>query len=194
MQFKRPLNVNKTRKEGVPSYVNSFQFLRANKLILSVKKKELINGWEIPPAVMARCKDAPLTEQELADWKDWKQAHDKNELIDTDVARFRTAAEQVPTILLDAANAVKYDLMAPLTETAIAELWEALDEYIRQIEKKGYKRPARPRGRPKAKQIIYVDDEDMRWLPNFFPPDSPEYAQYEESLRLAGKKPGDPVR
>lgn len=67
MQFKRPLNVSKTRKDGVPSYVNSFQFLRANRLILSVKIKELINGWEIPAEVMARCKDAPLTEQELVD-------------------------------------------------------------------------------------------------------------------------------
>lgn len=122
---------------------------------------------------MARCKDAPLTEQELADWRGLKQAHDKNELIDTDVARFRTAAEQVPTILREAANAVKYDLMEPLTETAIAELWEALDEYIRQIEKKATS-DQRDR-RPKAKQITYVEDED-RWLPEFFPPDSPEYS------------------
>ena len=32
MQFKRPLNVAKTRKTGIPTWVNSFQFLRANKL------------------------------------------------------------------------------------------------------------------------------------------------------------------
>ena len=37
MQFKRPINVAKTRKTGIPTWVNSFQFLRANKLVLSVK-------------------------------------------------------------------------------------------------------------------------------------------------------------
>lgn len=192
MQFKRPLNVTKTRKDGVPCYVNSFQFLRANKLVLSVKRKELVNGWEIPAEVMARCKDAPLTDQELADWKEWKQEHDKVDLIDTDVARFRAAAEQVPKILRDAGHAMRFDLVE-LNENAVAELWEALDEYVRQIEKKGYKRPTRSRGRPKAKkQIIYVEDE-QRWLPNFFDPNSPEYAQYEERMRQAGKRPGDLV-
>ena len=192
MQFKRPLNVTKTRKDGVPCYVNSFQFLRANKLVLSVKKKELVNGWEIPAEVMARCKDSPLTDQELADWVKWKQEHDKVDLIDTDVARFRAAAEQVPKILRDAGHAMRFDLVE-LNEHAVAELWEALDEYVRQIEKKGYKRPTRSRGRPKAKkQIIYVEDE-QRWLPNFFDPNSPEYAQYEERMRQAGKRPGDLV-
>ena len=43
MQFKRPLNVAKTRKTGIPTWVNSFQFLRANKLVLSVKLGELVN-------------------------------------------------------------------------------------------------------------------------------------------------------
>lgn len=192
MQFKRPLNVSKTRKDGVPSYVNSFQFLRANRLILSVKIKELINGWEIPAEVMARCKDAPLTGQELDDWKQWKREHDKTELIGTDAARFRLASEQVCTMLRDAGHALKYDLVT-LTETAVAEQWEALDEYVRQLQKKGHNRPMRPRGRPKAKQIIYVDDADLRWPPNFHNPNSPEYAQYEEALRQAGKRPGDPV-
>jgi len=192
MQFKRPLNVSKTRKDGVPSYVNSFQFLRANRLILSVKIKELINGWEIPAGVMARCKDAPLTEQELDDWKQWKREHDKTELIGTDAARFRLASEQVCTTLRDAGHALKYDLVT-LTETAVAEQWEALDEYARQLQKMGHNRPTRPRGRPKAKQIIYVDDADLRWTPNFHNPNSPEYAQYEEALRQAGKRPGDPV-
>lgn len=189
MQFKRPLNVSKTRKEGVPCYVNSFQFLRANKLVLSVKIKELIDGLEIPADVMSRCKDAPLTHQELADWKEWKQEHDKEEFIGINEARFRAAAEQVRTTLRDAGAAVKYNLVV-LTETAVAELWEALDEYVRQIEKKGYKRPTRSRGRPKAKQIIYVEDE-QRWLPNFYDPNTPDYARYEEALRQAGKRPGD---
>lgn len=190
MQFKRPLNVSKTRKNGAPSYVNSFQFLRANKLVLSIKMKELVNGWEIPAEVMARCKDVPLTDQELADWKEWKQEHDKEEFIGINEARFRTAAEQVCTTLRDAGAAVKYGLVS-LNETAVAELWEALDEYVRQIEKKGYKRPVRPRGRPKAKKVTYLDDGDERWLPNFFDPNSPEYAQYEERMRQAGKRPGD---
>lgn len=51
--------VAKTRKDGVPTYVNSFQFLRANKLVLSVKAKELVNGWEIPAKVMARARASP---------------------------------------------------------------------------------------------------------------------------------------
>lgn len=192
MQFKRPLNVSKTRKDGTPSYVNSFQFLRANKLVLSVKIKELINSWEIPAEVMARCKDAPLTDRELDDWKKWKREHDKTELIGTGAARFRQASEQASTILRDAGHALKYDLVT-LTETAVAELWEALDEYVRQLQKKGHKRPTRPRGRPKAKQVIYLDDGEQRWLPNFFDPNSPDYARYEETLRKAGKRPGDPM-
>lgn len=192
MQFKRPLNVAKTRKEGIPSYVNSFQFLRANKLVLSVKAKDLVNGWEIPPEVMARCKDEPLTADELADWKEWKRAHDKEELIDTDVARFRLAAEQVPATLRDACHALEYALVT-LTKADAIEQWNALDEYARRLEKNGYKRPIRPRGRPKnkAKQIIQVDDSQAAWLPNFHDPDSPEYAEYEEALRRAGQQPGD---
>lgn len=149
MQFKRPLNVAKTRKKGVSSYVNSFQFLRANKLVLSVKSKELVNGWEILPELMARCKDAPLTAQEVADWKEWKRAHDKEELIDTNVARFRQAAEQVPTMLLDACHALQFDLVTH-TAADISAQWEALDAYVRAMEKKGYKRPTLPCGRPKT--------------------------------------------
>ena len=42
MQYKRPINVARTRKTGIPTYVNSFQFLRANKLVLSVKLSELV--------------------------------------------------------------------------------------------------------------------------------------------------------
>ena len=95
MQFKRPINVAKTRKTGIPTWVNSFQFLRANKLVLSVKLGELVNGWEIPADVMARCKGEPLTPQELADWKAWKVKHDREERQDTDQAVYRVAGENV---------------------------------------------------------------------------------------------------
>ena len=40
MQYKRPINVARSRKTGIPTYVNSFQFLRANKLVLSVNNPE----------------------------------------------------------------------------------------------------------------------------------------------------------
>ncbi len=196
MQFKRPLNVAKTRKAGVPTYVNSFQFLRANKLVLSVKAKELVNGWEIPPKVMARCKGEPLTAQELAAWKEWKREHDKEELIDTDVARYRQAAEQVAPTLWNASHALEYDLVT-LTEADVAEQRKAWDDYDKRLEALGFKRPIRPRGRPKIepiappKRVIEVDDGQVSWLPNFHDPNSPEYAEYEEAMRRAGKQPGD---
>ena len=106
MQFKRPINVAKTRKTGIPTWVNSFQFLRANKLVLSVKLGELVNGWEIPADVMARCKGEPLTPQELADWKAWKVKHDREERQDTDQAVYRVAGENVADTLRNACHAL----------------------------------------------------------------------------------------
>jgi hypothetical protein len=53
--------------------------LRANELVLSVKLDELVDGVEIPPEVMARCKGSPLTAQELAEWRAWKVKHDSRQ-------------------------------------------------------------------------------------------------------------------
>lgn len=195
MQFKRPMNVAKTRKDGVPTYVNSFQFLRANKLVLSVKARELVNGWEIPAKVMARCKGEPLTAQELEAWKEWKREHDKEELIDTDVARYRQAAEQVAPTVWNASHALEYDLVT-LTEADVAEQRKAWDHYDKRLEALGFKRPTRPRGRPKTEpppqRVIELDGGEIGWLPNFHKPGTPEHAEYEEAMRRAGKKPGDP--
>jgi len=193
MQFKRPLNLPKSRKTGVPTYVNSFQFLRANKLVLSVKLDELVNGWEIPADVMARCKGEPLTSQELADWKAWKTKHDRVERLDTSVARFRQAAEAVADTLRDACHAMDNSL-ATYSEADAEELWALIDEFTKRLKKAGLDRPKRPRGRPKSNTIIDADEESLvQWLPNFHKPGTPEHAQYEEAMRRAGKKPGDPL-
>ena len=48
MQYKRPINVARTRKTGIPTYVNSFQFLRANKLVLSMKIENTVLDTIIP--------------------------------------------------------------------------------------------------------------------------------------------------
>ncbi len=190
MQFKRPKNT-KTR-DGVPVKVNSFQFLRSDKLILSVKASELVNGWEIPPNVLARAKGDPLTEEELADWKAWKAKHDRGELIESNVARFRAAAESVSEVVSDTARALDHKLVT-LTESEAGNLWEAIDDLMRALKRAGIDRPKRPRGRPKAKTIIYDDGSNFKWLPNFFPPGSEDYAQYEALLAERGKKPGDDV-
>ena len=168
MQFKRPLNLPKSRKTGVPTYVNSFQFLRANKLVLSVKLDELVNGWEIPADVMARCKGEPLTSQELAD-------------------------EAVADTLRDACHAMDNSL-ATYSEADAEELWALIAEFTKRLKKAGLDRPKRPRGRPKSNTIIDADEESLvQWLPNFHKPGTPEHAQYEEAMRRAGKKPGDPL-
>lgn len=193
MQFKRPLNVAKTRKTGIPTWVNSFQFLRANKLVLSVKLGELVNGWEIPAAVMARCKGEPLTPQELADWKGWKAKHDRDERQDTDQAVYRVAGENVADTLRNACHALDKGIVT-YTEADGDELWELLDAFAKRLKKAGIERPTRPRGRPRAITIIEADDGGQtRWLPNFHPSGTPEHDRYDEAMRRAGKKPGDPL-
>lgn len=193
MQFKRPLNVAKTRKTGIPTWVNSFQFLRANKLVLSVKLGELVNGWEIPAAVMARCKGESLTPQELADWKSWKAKHDREERQDTDQAVYRVAGENVADTLRNACHALDKGIVT-YTEADGEELWELLDAFAKRLKKAGVERPTRPRGRPRAITIIEADDGGQtRWLPNFHPPGTPEHDRYDEAMRRAGKKPGDPL-
>ena len=193
MQFKRPINVAKTRKTGIPTWVNSFQFLRANKLVLSVKLGELVNGWEIPADVMARCKGELLTPQELADWKAWKVKHDREERQDTDQAVYRVAGENVADTLRNACHALDKGIVT-YTEADGEELWELLDAFAKRLKKAGIERPSRPRGRPRAITIIEADDGGQtRWLPNFHPPGTPEHVRYDEAMRRAGKKPGDPL-
>jgi len=131
MQYKRPINVARTRKTGIPTWVNSFQFLRANKLVLSVKLSELVNGWEIPPEVMARCKDGPLTAQELAEWKAWKAKHDREERQDTDLAVYRLAGESLADTLRNACHALDKAVVT-YTESDGEELWELLDAFAHQ--------------------------------------------------------------
>ena len=74
------------------------------------------------------------------------------------------------------------------------ELWELLDAFAKRLKKAGIERPSRPRGRPRAITIIEADDGGQtRWLPNFHPPGTPEHERYDEAMRRAGKKPGDPL-
>lgn len=188
MQFKRPKNTN--TPDGVPVKVNSFQFLRSSKLILSVKASELVNGWEIPAEVLARAKGDPLTEEELAEWKAWKAKHDRTELIETNIARFRAAQASVLEVVSDNIMAIDHKLVS-LTEADAAEQWELIDDWASALKKAGFERPKRPRGRPKAKRVIYDDGGGVQWLPNFFPPDSEDFARYEALLAEQGKPPGD---
>lgn len=190
VQFKRPLNLAKTRKEGTPSYVNSFQFLRANKLVLSVKMKELVNGWEIPPQVMARCKNRPLTEQELTDWKRWKRAHDKDVLMDAEVARVRQAAKHLSATLRDACAAIEYELVA-YTEAEVDQQWEALNEYERELEKKGYKPRTpitrEPKTKAQSRLALSVKKSRRPLLVNVDDADSAEHEDYQQALRRAAR-------
>ena len=159
MQFKRPKNT-KTR-DGVPVMVNSFQFLRAGTLVLSVKASELINGVKLPTEVLARVKGDTLTVKELAAWRQWKDAHDRADFI----ARFRTAAQSASGIIADTANAIAHQLVTAESFDAKA-IWEAMDKLSRELKRAGLDRPARPRGRPK--KVIYVDEEStIGSLPSF---------------------------
>lgn len=163
MQFKRPKNT-KTR-DGVPVMVNSFQFLRAGTLVLSVKASELINGVKLPTEVLARVKGDTLTVKELAAWRQWKDAHDRADLIEANIVRFRTAAQSASGIIADTASAIAHQLVTAESFDAEA-IWEAMDKLSRELKRAGLDRPARPRGRPK--KVIYVDEEStIGSLPNF---------------------------
>ena len=82
------------------------------------------------------------------------------------------------------------------TEADVAEQRKAWDHYDKRLEALGFKRPTRPRGRPKTEppptRVIELDGGEIGWLPNFHKPGTPEHAEYEEAMRRAGKKPGDP--
>lgn len=189
MQYKRPLNLPKSRKTGVPTYVNSFQFLRANELVLSVKLDELVDGVEIPPEVMARCKGEPLTDQELADWRAWKTRHDSEEKQDAELTVMRQAGDNLASTMRDACHGMERGVVT-YSDAEGVELFKLLDAVERHLTKLGLQRPKRGRGRPR----IEVDDQTtLVWLPNFHPPGTPEHARYDEAMRRAGKKPGDPV-
>ena len=143
--------------------------------------------------VMARCKGEPLTPQELADWKAWKVKHDREERQDTDQAVYRVAGENVADTLRNACHALDKGIVT-YTEADGEELWELLDAFAKRLKKAGIERPSRPRGRPRAITIIEADDGGQtRWLPNFHPPGTPEHERYDEAMRRAGKKPGDPL-
>ncbi|MGZ5198786.1 MAG: hypothetical protein ACXWC4_03365 [Telluria sp.] len=165
MQFKRPVN---TKKTGASVKVNSFQFLRAGRLVLSVKASELVNGLELPPDVLARVKGDPLTADELAAWKLWKTKHDRADLIEANIARFKTAVLSVADTVTDATNALAYNLVA-LTPAEGQAIWESMDELGRELKRVGLHREPRPRGRPK--KAIYVDDDEntIADLPDFRP-------------------------
>ena len=94
-----------------------------------------------------------------------------------------------------ACHALEYDLVT-LTEADVAAPRQAWDHYDKRLEALGFKRPTRPRGRPKTEppppRVIEDDGSEIGWLPNFHKPGTPEHAEYEEAMRRAGKKPGDP--
>jgi hypothetical protein len=86
MQYKRPLNLPKSRKTGVPTYVNSFQFLRANELVLSVKLERAGGRRGDTARGDGQVQGSPLTAQELAEWRAWKVKHDSRKRQDADLA------------------------------------------------------------------------------------------------------------
>lgn len=186
MQFKRPINTKS--RSGAPVKVNSFQFLRASKLVLSVKANEIINGWELPREVLARAKGDPLTEEELVAWRIWKTKHDRTDLVEANVARFSAAVQSVSEVIADTARALAHKLAIVTSQDAEA-IWEAMDELSRELKRAGLDRPQRPRGRPK--KIILVEDESIiKYLPNFHPLGTPDYEAYQRILDEDAKRKG----
>lgn len=146
MQFKRPKNTQ--TRDGTPVKVNSFQFLRSGRLVLSVKTSEIINGWELPAEVLARVKGEPLTEQELRAWREWKTKHDRAELVESNLARFRASSDSVVEIMRGTARALAYNLVT-LTRQDSEAIWGAIDDLSRELRRAGLEREKRTRGRPK---------------------------------------------
>lgn len=180
MQYKRPINVARSRKTGIPTYANSFQFLRANKLVLSVKLSESVNGWEIPPEVMARCKDGPLTAQEWPSGKPGRPSMTRKS-VRTPTWPLTAWPAGWPTRC--ATPATHWTRPSSPTPSRTAKSGgEPPDAFAKRLKKAGIERPTRPRGRPRAITIIEVDDGGQtRWLPNFHPPDSAEHDRYDEA-------------
>jgi hypothetical protein len=192
MQYKRPINVARTRKTGIPTWVNSFQFLRANKLVLGEVERagqRLGDSARGHGAVQGRPADgAGAGRMESLEG----QARPE-ERQDTDLAVYRLAGESLADTLRNACHALDKAVVT-YTESDGEELWELLDAFAKRLKKAGIERPTRPRGRPRAITIIEVDDGGQtRWLPNFHPPGTPEHERYDEAMRRAGKKPGDPL-
>lgn len=186
MQFKRPINTKS--RSGAPVKVNSFQFLRASKLVLSVKAHEIINGWELPREVLARAKGDALTEEELLAWRRWKEKHDRTDMAEENVARFRAAALSASGIIADAARALTYDLVT-FSEQDAEAIWEAMDELCRELKRVGLDRPTRPRGRPR--KVIHVDDESIiGCLPNFRPESAALHQADQRVLNEAAERKG----
>ena len=157
MQFKRPINLPRLRKTGVRTFVNSFQFLRANKLILSVKVCELVNGWEIPDHIMARCRGEPLTQQELADWRVWKASHDAIERVAVERTRYTEAGGRLAACLRDTCIGLDEGFVV-YDDSEASVLWGLLDEFGRRLAKAGLQRPKRSRGRPVSREIGLLRD------------------------------------
>lgn len=155
MQFKRPINIPRLRKSGERTYVNSFQFLRANKLILSVKVCELVNGWEIPTHVMARCRGEPLTQRELADWRVWKERHDAAERVADEHTRMLGAGQRIGECLRDAAIGLENGVVS-YSSAEVELLWVLLGEFTRRLKAAGFDKPKMPSGRPNRVRLFAV--------------------------------------
>lgn len=129
-----------------------------------------------------------LTPEELEQWVEWKTKRDLKHLVGTDLARYRAAAESAHDVMTNAAKAISHKVVALTQDEALA-LWKGMALLGQAIKQSGFQQPKQPRGRPRAKTVIYDDDEStIEWLPNFHPPGTPEHEAYERLFAEMVKK------
>jgi hypothetical protein len=129
---------------------------------------------ELPPEVAEL-----FTPDEIQQWSKWKNKHDMK----LRRQQLQTALDSTSTTVELAIKAIGEGL-EPVEPEAI---WRALDNLSKALDRAGHKRPEKPRGRPPIEAEDQYQEEDPPFdsvllLPNFMPPGTELYAQYQALL------------
>ncbi|UUA75281.1 hypothetical protein [Cellvibrio sp. QJXJ] len=129
---------------------------------------------ELPPEVAEL-----FTQDEIQQWSKWKRKHDMK----LRRQQLQTALDSASSTIELATKAIGEEL-EPIEPEAI---WRALDNLSKALDRAGYKRPEKPRGRPPIEAEDQYQEEDSPFgsvllLPNFMPPGTELYAQYQSLL------------
>lgn len=128
---------------------------------------------ELPPEVAEL-----FTPDEIQQWSKWKRKHDMK----LRRQQLQTALDSASSTIELATKAIGEEL-EPIEPEAI---WRALDNLSKALDRAGYKCPEKPRGRPPIETEDQYQDEGESLisilLPNFMPPGTELYAQYQALL------------
>ncbi len=132
---------------------------------------------ELPAEVAAL-----FTPDEIQKWSRWKRKHD-----------MKLRRQQLQTALDSASSTIELAIKAlgeGLEPNEPEAIWKALEGLSRALERVGHKRPEKPRGRPpiEAEDQYQEEDSFILLLPNFMPPGTELYAQYQALLDARNNK------